>query len=148
MKRAFTLLELIFVILILGILASLALTFTGRNKDEAKLLKLKIDYEMLNSALSFMRTQTELKQINGFILNLDNAKLNTSKEKLFYCVKAKECDYSLLDSPIYSDFKSWMKIASNRYRFFLNSKEYIDFFYNSKDGILECINSKYCKDLQ
>ncbi|MBZ7954150.1 MULTISPECIES: type II secretion system protein [Campylobacter] len=143
MKKAFTLLELVFVILILGILSSLALSFWGKSKEEAKILKLKIDYEMLSSALSLMRTQAELKQI-AFIANLDNAKFNTPREKLFYNTN----DYSLLDSPIYSDFKSWMKIASNQYRFFLNSKEYIDFTYDSKEGILECINSKYCKDLQ
>lgn len=143
MKKAFTLLELVFVILILGILSNLALSFWGKSKEEAKILKLKIDYEMLSSALSLMRTQAELKQI-AFIANLDNAKFNTPREKLFYNTN----DYSLLDSPIYSDFKSWMKIASNQYRFFLNSKEYIDFTYDSKEGILECINSKYCKDLQ
>ncbi|TKX32310.1 type II secretion system protein [Campylobacter aviculae] len=148
MKRAFTLLELVFVVFILGILASLALTFSGKNKDEAKILKLKIDYEMLSSALSLMRTQAELKEINGFLSKLDNAKFNTPKEKLFYCDNKQDCSYSLLSSPIYSDFKSWMKIASNQYRFFLNSKEYVDFIYNSKEGILECINSKYCKDLQ
>ncbi|EPC1868768.1 type II secretion system protein, partial [Campylobacter coli] len=66
MKKAFTLLELVFVILILGILASLSFSFANQNKNDAKLLKLKIDYEMLNSALSLMRTQTELKQISSF----------------------------------------------------------------------------------
>ncbi|MBK2001216.1 prepilin-type N-terminal cleavage/methylation domain-containing protein [Campylobacter sp. 2018MI35] len=145
MKKAFTLLELVFVVLILGILIGISLNFSGKNKDEAKILKLKIDYEMLSSALSLMRTQAELKEI-AFIANLDQAKFNTSREKLFYCVDQN--GYSLLDSPIYSDFNSWMKIAINQYRFFLNSKEYIDFIYHPNDGILECINSKYCKDLQ
>ncbi|XTO84975.1 type II secretion system protein [Campylobacter coli] len=83
MKKAFTLLELVFVILILGILASLSFSFANQNKNDAKLLKLKIDYEMLNSALSLMRTQVELKQISSFSPNLDEAKINTQKEKLF-----------------------------------------------------------------
>ncbi|EAJ9098253.1 prepilin-type N-terminal cleavage/methylation domain-containing protein, partial [Campylobacter coli] len=101
MKKAFTLLELVFVILILGILASLSFSFANQNKNDAKLLKLKIDYEMLNSALSLMRTQVELKQISSFSPNLDEAKNNTQKEKLFYCQTSQNCTYSLLHTPIY-----------------------------------------------
>ncbi|EOG1062572.1 type II secretion system protein [Campylobacter coli] len=147
MKKAFTLLELVFVILILGILASLSFSFVNQNKNDAKLLKLKIDYEMLNSALSLMRTQTELKQISSFSPNLDEAKINTQKEKLFYCQTSQNCTYSLLHTPIYSSFNAWMKTAPNRYRFFLNTKEWVDFFYNADFAILECLSEKYCKEL-
>ncbi|EJE7480525.1 prepilin-type N-terminal cleavage/methylation domain-containing protein [Campylobacter jejuni] len=44
MNKAFTLLELVFVILILGILSSLSLSFINTTKDEVKILKLKMDY--------------------------------------------------------------------------------------------------------
>ncbi|EAH8343988.1 prepilin-type N-terminal cleavage/methylation domain-containing protein [Campylobacter coli] len=147
MKKAFTLLEFVFVMLILGILASLSFSFANQNKNDAKLLKLKIDYEMLNSALVLMRTQAELKQINAFSPNLDEAKINTQKEKLFYCQTSQNCTYSLLHAPIYSSFNAWMKIAPNRYRFFLNAKEWVDFFYNANFAILECLSEKYCKEL-
>ncbi|EPU1587620.1 prepilin-type N-terminal cleavage/methylation domain-containing protein [Campylobacter jejuni] len=120
MNKAFTLLELVFVILILGILSSLSLSFINTTKDEVKILKLKMDYEMLSSALALMRSQMRLKNLN-FPEILDNAQNNQAKEKLFYCLN--DCDYSLLDTPIYSDFKSWIKIGKNHYRFALNAKE-------------------------
>ncbi len=145
MKKAFTLLELVFVVLILGILTGLSLSFTNTRKDEVKLLKLKLDYEMLNSALALMRSETKLKHLN-FPEVLDNAKVNSAKEKLFYC-KEDSCTYSLLDIPIYSDFNAWIKVAKNQYRFFLSPKKSLDFIYNPKEGVLECLQSQKCKDL-
>ncbi|HEC2791218.1 TPA: type II secretion system protein [Campylobacter jejuni] len=144
MNKAFTLLELVFVILILGILSTLSLSFVNTTKDEAKILKLKMDYEMLSSALALMRSQMKLKNLN-FPEILDNAQNNQVKEKLFYCFN--DCDYSLLDTPIYSDFKSWIKIGKNHYRFTLNSKEMVEFVYDSKEGLLKCLGSSRCKDL-
>lgn len=144
MNKAFTLLELVFVILILGILSSLSLSFTHTTKDEAKILKLKMDYEMLSSALALMRSQMKLKDLN-FPEILDNAQNNQAKEKLFYC--SNNCDYSLLDTPIYSDFKSWMKIGKNHYSFTLNAKEKVEFIYDSKEGLLKCLGSSKCKEL-
>ncbi|EHC1569325.1 prepilin-type N-terminal cleavage/methylation domain-containing protein [Campylobacter jejuni] len=47
MNKAFTLLELVFVILILGILSSLSLSFINTTKDEVKILKLKNAKEMV-----------------------------------------------------------------------------------------------------
>ncbi len=75
MNKAFTLLELVFVILILGILSSLSLSFINTTKDEVKILKLKMDYEMLSSALALMRSQMRLKNLN-FPEILDNAQNN------------------------------------------------------------------------
>ncbi|EMV9376421.1 TPA: prepilin-type N-terminal cleavage/methylation domain-containing protein [Campylobacter jejuni] len=144
MNKAFTLLELVFVILILGILSSLSLSFINTTKDEVKILKLKMDYEMLSSALALMRSQMRLKNLN-FPEILDNAQNNQAKEKLFYCLN--DCDYSLLDTPIYSDFKSWIKIGKNHYRFALNAKEMVEFIYDSKEGLLKYIGSSRCKDL-
>lgn len=145
MNKAFTLLELVFVILILGILSSLSLSFINTTKDEVKILKLKMDYEMLNSAFALMRNQMRLKNLN-FPEILDNAQNNQAKKKLFYCLN--DCDDSLLDTPIYSDFKSWIKIGKNHYRFALNSKEMVEFIYDSKEeALLKCIGSSRCKDL-
>ncbi|XUP62099.1 prepilin-type N-terminal cleavage/methylation domain-containing protein [Campylobacter jejuni] len=89
MNKAFTLLELVFVILILGILSSLSLSFINTTKDEVKILKLKMDYEMLSSALALMRSQMRLKQIRKIFPNFDNAQNKTqAKEKLFYCLNS------------------------------------------------------------
>ncbi|MBM0636964.1 prepilin-type cleavage/methylation domain-containing protein [Campylobacter hepaticus] len=130
--------------LILAILASLSLSFIGTTKDKVKILKLKTDYEMLNSALALMRTQMKLKNLN-FPTVLEHAKINHPKQKLFYCLN--DCAYSLLDTPIYSDFKFWMKTGENHYSFALNAKEKVDFVYDFKQGLLKCIESFRCKEL-
>ena len=74
-KKAFTLLELVFVILIIGILALISFPFLNQNKNDAKLLKLKADYQMLQSALASMRNEFSLKQIAHFSPILDSAKI-------------------------------------------------------------------------
>ncbi|HED8711430.1 TPA: prepilin-type N-terminal cleavage/methylation domain-containing protein [Campylobacter jejuni] len=87
MNKAFTLLELVFVILILGILSSLSLSFINTTKDEVKILKLKMDYEMLSSALALMRSQ------NRFALNAKEMVefIYDSKEGLLKCIGSSRC---------------------------------------------------------
>jgi len=152
-KKAFSLLELIFVILIIGILTGIALPLLNQNKNDANLLKAKIDFQMLNSALVLMRYEANLKQ-NPYNFVLDNAQNSREKERLFYCSKeeilqcnfANCCSYSLLQSPIYSSSKGWMKAGVNHYKFFIHSKKSIDFIYDNTKGILECVNSKFCEE--
>ncbi|MCX2682340.1 prepilin-type N-terminal cleavage/methylation domain-containing protein [Campylobacter sp. MIT 21-1685] len=146
--KAFTLLELVFVVCVLGILASLSFPFFGQSKDDAKFLRVKMDYEMLTSALALMRNEAKIKDLKEFTPQLDTAKIHSSKEKLFVCENLSIlCSYSLLQNPIYSNYKAWIKIENNLYRFFLTPKESIDFFYNAQTGNLECLHSKRCKEL-
>lgn len=147
LTKAFTLLEMVFVFIILAILASFALPLLSQNKEDAKLLRAKMDYEMLSASLALMRNEIRLRG-GVFTSELDEANFMQERQKLFYCLiqESKECSYSLLKSPLYSSFKTWIKVGQNHYRFFLNSKENIDFIYKSDEGILECVNSKYCKE--
>ncbi len=156
MKKAFTLLEFVFVVLIIGILVAISLPFLNQNKNDSKLIKLKADFAMLEASLALMRNEAHLKQIPHFGPVLDNAKINLEKERLFYCEKQEIltcqngtncCSYSLLSVPLYSNSKAWLKLGFNHYRFVLNSKESIDFIYDANEGVLECKNSKWCKEL-
>ena len=148
--RAFTILELVFVIIIISILASISIPLINNNKTQAKILKLKVDYETIQSAIAFSKNE---KFDNLYPNVLDEANENLEKEKLFFCsdeeIKICKstncCNKKILNSPIYSSFNSWIKIAKNKYRFYINKKDYVDFVY--ENGNLECKTQKWCKEL-
>lgn len=142
-ERAFTLLELVFVVLIIGILVGIALPFLSQNKNEAKFLKFRIEYQMLSSALVLMRNEAAFKRL-PHPARLDDARPNREGEALFYC---KNCAHSLLSAPIFSHKKGWMKVGENRYKFFLGAGQSVDFFYEAGEGFLRCENSSLCKEL-
>ena len=153
-QKAFSLLELIFVMLIIALLASIALPYFSNSKSEAMLFRLKADLASIQSALAYAQNERILKNIQQNPAGLDEALINAEKQSLFYCsndeIKACTgtscCSFSLLTSPIYSNKKGWMKIAHNKYRFFLSPKRYLDFEYDPKEYSFKCTSS-LCKDL-
>lgn len=97
MKKAFTLLELIFVIVILGILAAIALPKMSSSKDEAEVSKslnnlktLTNDisiYTLKNDALSSIKTMSNVSGVE----NVDLSHFNGVKEVNFRVGDDKEC---------------------------------------------------------
>lgn len=156
MKKAFSLIELVFVILIIGVLAGISLPYFSSSKTEAKILMLKADYTSIRSAIAYAENEMIIKNIKQKMQVLDEALANLENQKLFYCPSSKESSYenennscfiSLLPSPIYSSKKGWMKLSDTRYRFFLSSTKYIDFEYDAKNLSFDCLDENLCKDL-
>lgn len=97
MKKAFTVLELVFVIIILGILAAIALPKFGTSKDEAELskslnnLKILINdlnlYALRNDALASMQ---KMSNVSG-VQNVDLANFSGIKEVGFKVGDDEEC---------------------------------------------------------
>ncbi|OCX42410.1 hypothetical protein A7X81_04845 [Campylobacter ornithocola] len=148
-KKAFTLIELVFCMMIIAILSMVAYPYFSFGKNDAKLIQVKSEVELINASLSLLRNQFLFKESNNFPTILDEALIDTENQKLFFCSnlqnRANQCTYSVLEKPIISNKKSWMKIANAQYRFFINTKNYIDFSYNSEKVFLECV-SLNCKD--
>ena len=78
MKKAFTMIELIFVIVILGILAAVAMPKLAATRGDAKISKLSMDIETavleigtFASAKGY--TETNLSKMSNAISNLENA---------------------------------------------------------------------------
>ncbi|RKO64838.1 hypothetical protein CKA54_02845 [Campylobacter sp. P255] len=151
LQKAFTLIELVFCIMIIAILSMVAYPYFSFGKNDAKVIQVKSEVELINASLSLLRHQFLFKESKDFPVVLDDALINSENQKLFVCSNAqnykntKQCTYNVLERPIVSSKKSWMKTANIRYRFFINSQIYIDFAYNSDKIFLECVSSN-CKD--
>lgn len=146
--KAFSMLELIFVLMILGILAAIALPKLDFSTQQSKILALKAEFALIQSALSAHRNDIFLNK-NTNLKALDNAQIGAEAQDLFYCAKicasANCCAKSLLESPIHSSLKGWMKTGANTYSFNLG-KERLEFQFRPDTQSFECTqNCKYLR---
>lgn len=151
-KRAFTMIELIFCMIIIAILSAIAYPYFSFTKTDAKIIKLKSEVEFINASLAILRNQFVFSQ-SKFPKILDESLINRENQKLFYCSYSQIqncnsdncCSYSVLEKAIISSKTSWMKTGNNQYRYFINAKIYVDFLYDSQKVFLKCV-SLNCKD--
>ncbi|HEG2926046.1 TPA: prepilin-type N-terminal cleavage/methylation domain-containing protein [Campylobacter coli] len=145
MKRAFTILELVFVIVILGILAAIALPKFSSSRDEAEVskslnnLKTLINdisiYTLKNDHLSSIKTMSNVIGVE----NVDLGNFNGTKEVNFGVGNDKEClklvfinkaDFILMGiSSNEASKNAIINIANNPKQEFQN----LDFTSNSKN---------------
>ncbi len=156
MRKAFSLLELILALCIIAILAAIALPYLSVPKQDALLLKLKADYTVIQSAIAAAKNEQMLMNSALNLSVLDEAAVNLSGERLFYCSKAQIlacktglncCTTSILSFGISSNSKGWLKTGTRNYRFYLSAKNFVDFEFNADEGSFECQNSPLCKEL-
>ncbi|TDJ81174.1 type II secretion system protein [Campylobacter volucris] len=152
-KKAFTLIELVFCMIIIAILSALAYPYFSFNKMDAKIIRLKSEIQMINSSLAVLKNQFVFNKNVNFPKVLDEALPNIENQKLFSCsneqiqacLSGNCCSYSVLEQAIVSSKKTWMKIANTKYRYFIDAKKYVDFSYDNQKAFLECVSSN-CKD--
>lgn len=97
MKKAFTILELVFVIIILGILAAIALPKLSSSKDDAELSKALNNLRVLISDLSIyalkndsLSTISAMSNVSG-VENVDLSQISGTKIVNFAVGSDKEC---------------------------------------------------------
>ena len=144
--------ELVFVIVVLGILAGVALPRLMAPADDARLVKAKGDISAVRSAIALIKNKNILegKMTNGGRpLFLDDAANNTEDEELF---DGNTSIGTLLTYPIYAKASGgWKKTAPNTYSINVLNKNVV-FNYNSTTGKFDCniSNTTYgdvCKKL-
>jgi general secretion pathway protein G len=157
-RKAFTMIEMIFVIVVLGILASVAVSKMAVTRDDAMMTKGRSDVSAIRSAISLKRS-TNMMTGNG--LNPDrldalaSATSNDGDPLFDYDTNSTDSKQKLLDYPIYSKDKNghWKKKDADTYVFKILNTE-IDFDYDSDTGSFDCNHTvsdakkkKYCKSL-
>ena len=150
--KAFTMIELVFVIVVLGILAAVALPKFAPVLDDAKFASGKSTLSSIRSAIVTERQASLIKGINSYPEILDDANTDVG-EALF----DGNATVSILTYPIYAKDTGggWMKITDTDttdeiipYRYYISSTRNIDFEYDNLKGTFDCDHTEAdCKEL-
>lgn len=137
--KAFSLLELLISISIIGVLSLIILPKIITNKKDIDFIKLKTDVGLIRLAIAsidYSKTLNDKKENLDF--KLDDAISNQEKEKLFT---------NILQYPISAKNKinSWMKVSNNKYKYKLSKDVFLNFIYDNKNNTFNCdYSNEYC----
>ncbi len=141
MKKAFTMIELVMVIVVLGILASVAVSKMSVTRDDALITKGKSQVSAIRSAITLMRSKNMMRGMTGGgnPTHLDALSTATSSDgdNLFdYDTNTSDSTKKILDYPIRAKSKDgWRKVAADKYTFNVTNLD-INFTYNA--GSFDC----------
>ena len=143
MKHAFTMIELVFVIVILGILSSIAIPKLVATRDDAEIAKIRADVSSIRSAIVSERQSRLIRGDSDYISSLDRGVASDTDSVALF--DGNDTSHILLSYPIYTSRKAantptsgkWLKTATNRYIVSAGGT-LITFDYNSTGGIFDC----------
>ena len=154
---AFTMIELIFVIVVIGILSAIAIPKLAVSRDDAVLVKAKSQIAAIRSGIAMQKSKRLLEGNTTALPNLDNvvaADYGKDDQRLFNFSDGNSSN--VLEYPIYSKQNhncSWVKSGDNEYKISIDNK-LIKFTYSPSNGaIFDCNkttgapNIDICKDL-
>ena len=140
MKKAFTMIELVFVIVILGILSAVAFPKLSGVLKDANYASALATVSSLRTAIVNERQSNLIKGDASFPPILDDAAKDTEHESLF----DGNATISILQYPVYSKAKmgGWMKTTNNGdvtgYKYYINDTTTVDFNYTKATGVFDC----------
>jgi len=128
MKKAFSVLELIFVLTIISIVAIVSMPKILTILDSSKLIKIKSDISLIRAGINRVTTKYILKN-DGSVLNT----LDTDEKLLFNKV---------LKTPIVQNtthsIGNWEKLSNTSYKVWLNSTQSLTFIYDVDTHSFDC----------
>ena len=152
MRRAFTMIELVFVIVVIGILAAIAVPKFSATRDDATLVKARTTVASIRSAIS---TEIQKRMMAGDYSGISNlgGTENQQDEPIFDFFDGNSQNGRVLEYPPHSCKTAssrgcWMRTGSNTYRYYFSgSSESVDF--QVSNNRFDCVNpnSKQCAKL-
>jgi len=146
-RNAFTMIELIFVIIVIGILATIAIPRFAGVSEQAVIASGRSDVMSIRTAISTERQKRFMKGDSSYISHLDGAANGTqpagtmifdsngTNKLLTYGITTKNAD------------GGWMKTNSDQYTYYVSGTPNV-FYYNVVDGNFSCTSGTgYCDKL-
>ncbi len=130
MKNGFTMIELVFVIVVIGILAGIAIPKLTVTRDDAQLVKAKSTVSNIQSGLATQRAKRVMRGQSQYPGALDDADNDDAGEELFE---------EVLTTPVISsnDKGGWIKDNNSTYTLHAPGGD-LEFDYNSTGGSFMC----------
>ena len=141
--------ELIFVIVVLGILAAVAIPRLSVTRDDAMIVKGRSQISAIRSGIALQKSKRMLEGTTPFIPTALDAITAASNDgdRLFNYNDGNTSN--ILEYPIFSQANrdgAWIKTAANTYVFrVMNTAHTFD--YNTTTGIFNCTAGTYCDQL-
>lgn len=143
MKKAFSLFELILVLIIISIIASYIVVNSKDSLSFSQKTSIKSDIALIRSAIQRKNSKNVLlNKSEGF--SLDEAKVNKKDEELFK---------NILKIPLIStsdskkEIAKWIKVSTNSYKVYLNEKLSLEFDFTN--GTFVCKSEiSLCKEYE
>ena len=124
--KGFSLIEIIFSIMIISILASIAIPKLWNTSLKTTLLKARSDMIVIQNGLNQYKTKNILKNITTPLSSLDD------DENLFFKILKKPFVQNK------NNVNSWSKESNNIYHFWINKNESIKFIYDKNNNTFIC----------
>ena len=136
-KKAFTMIELIFVIVVLGILSSIAISKMAVTREDAMITKGRSQVAAIRNAIALVKSQNMMEgKATLYPTKLDNiATASATSGKLF----DTDGTNTILDYPVHAKNSDghWTKKNATTYTFKVMGNG-IDFTYNNATGSFDC----------
>lgn len=132
MKKGFSLIELIFVIVILGILAGVAVPRLTATRDDAQIAKLKSDVAAIQSGLALERSTRMMRGDMSWPAALNQKPDGTGCGSNFCAVTQNAIK------------GAWDTSDGLNYTFKFNNSTTLNFVYDNNNGTFDCSDEK-CK---
>ena len=126
-KKGFTLIEIIFVLVVIGVLASIALPKFGETLNQADLVSARSKVAAIRNGLEIYKSKHLLLGEEPYPDSLEDDNSNLFSKVLS------------TPTPASSTRGGWEKEDNNRYRYYIASGEYLVFEYDNQAGTFKCI---------